>query len=66
MKAQELISSLLPTLTRKERQRIAFDLRMSVCEREGHNYRPAGVKINWFTSPSVVIVCTKCGSVLKS
>lgn len=62
----ELITSLLPSLTRKERQRVAFDLYMSVCEREGHNYRPIGVEVRWFLPPRVKLCCTKCGRVLKS
>lgn len=62
----EVVTSLLNVMSDKQRDQVAKRLRLSVCERNGHNYRPVGVEARWFLPPRVKCVCTKCGRVLKS
>lgn len=57
----EVIETLLPGLTDKQRDQVAKQLRLSPCERSGHNFRPCGVIIRWILPPQMKVVCTKCG-----
>ncbi len=60
------VVTLIHSMSDRQREHVAKQLRLSVCERNGHNYRPVGVEVRWILPPRVRCVCTKCGRVLKS
>lgn len=62
LKPVEAITIIFEQLKPKEKEKVIEALApASVCERTGHNFRPAGVKVNWFLPQQVVLCCTKCG-----
>lgn len=69
MKPIDVVLSLLPSLSEKERDLIRQEVGMALlppCERLGHQFKVMGhAPAGWFNKAYTKLHCVRCGTVIK-